>query len=75
MLIGAGSRRDQSDPPSPGVIHFDRGIPLAKAKADETLLAWEMNKEPLPLSHGAPLRAIIGGWYGMASVKWLTRSW
>jgi len=32
-----------------------------------------MNKHALPASHGAPVRAIIGGWYGMASVKWLTR--
>jgi DMSO/TMAO reductase YedYZ molybdopterin-dependent catalytic subunit len=73
VLIGADSGAITSDPPSPGAIHYDRGIPLAKAKADETLLAWDMNKEPLPLSHGAPLRAVIGGWYGMASVKWLTR--
>ncbi|MCE9560550.1 MAG: sulfite oxidase [Planctomycetes bacterium] len=73
VLIGADKGAITSDPPSPGAINFDRGIPLAKAKADETLLAWEMNKEPLPLSHGAPLRAVIGGWYGMASVKWLTK--
>ena len=32
-----------------------------------------MSDEPLPASHGAPLRAVVGGWYGMASVKWLTR--
>jgi DMSO/TMAO reductase YedYZ molybdopterin-dependent catalytic subunit len=62
-----------ADPATPGTIHFDRGIPLAKAKADETLIVWEMNKEPLPKSHGGPLRALVGGWYGMASVKWLTR--
>jgi DMSO/TMAO reductase YedYZ molybdopterin-dependent catalytic subunit len=73
VLIGADSGAVTSDPPSPGPINFDRGIPLAKAKADECLLAWEMNKEPLPASHGAPLRAVIGGWYGMASVKWVTR--
>jgi DMSO/TMAO reductase YedYZ molybdopterin-dependent catalytic subunit len=73
VMAGADSGAITSDPPSPGVIHFDRGIPLAKAKKDETLLAWEMNGEPLAASHGAPLRAIVGGWYGMASVKWLTR--
>jgi DMSO/TMAO reductase YedYZ molybdopterin-dependent catalytic subunit len=56
-----------------GAINFDRGIPLAKARADETLLAWEMNGEPLTAAHGAPLRAVVGGWYGMAAVKWLTR--
>jgi DMSO/TMAO reductase YedYZ molybdopterin-dependent catalytic subunit len=73
VLVGADTGAITSDPPSPGVINFDRGIPLAKAKADESLLAWEMNKEPLPTSHGGPLRAVIGGWYGMAAVKWLTR--
>lgn len=72
VLVGADSGVI-ADPATPGVIHFDRGIPLSKANADETLLAWEMNKEPLTPSHGAPLRAVVGGWYGMASVKWLTR--
>lgn len=73
VLVGADSGAITSDPPSPGVIHFDRGIPLSKAMRDETILAWEMNGQPLPASHGAPLRAIVGGWYGMACVKWLTR--
>lgn len=58
---------------SPGAIHFDRGIPLAKAKKDETMLVWEMGGESLSASHGGPLRALVGGWYGMASVKWLSR--
>ena len=73
VLIGADIGAIAVDPQTPGPIHFDRGIPLAKAKTDETLLAWDMNKEPLTASHGAPLRAVVGGWYGMASVKWLTR--
>lgn len=72
VLIGADSGTI-ADPATPGAIPFDRGIPLAKAKADETLLVWEMNGEPLTPAHGAPLRAVVGGWYGMASVKWLTR--
>lgn len=72
VLVGADSGVI-ADPATPGAINFDRGIPLAKATADETLLVWEMNKEPLTAAHGAPLRAVVGGWYGMASVKWLTR--
>ena len=72
VLIGADTGAI-ADPPTPGTIHFDRGIPLAKAKKDETLIVWNMNDAPLPASHGGPLRAIVGGWYGMASVKWLTR--
>jgi DMSO/TMAO reductase YedYZ molybdopterin-dependent catalytic subunit len=73
VLIGADKGAINTDPASPGAINFDRGFPLAKARKDETLLAWAMNDEPLPVSHGAPIRAIVGGWYGMASVKWLTR--
>jgi DMSO/TMAO reductase YedYZ molybdopterin-dependent catalytic subunit len=51
---------------------FLRSIPIEKAMAD-TLLAHRMNGEPLPSLHGAPLRAIVPGWYGMASTKWVTR--
>lgn len=73
VLIGADRGAITSDPPSPGAIHFDRGIPLAKAKKDEALVVWNMNEAALPAAHGGPLRAIVGGWYGMASVKWLSR--
>lgn len=72
VLVGADSGT-VADPPTPGAIPFDRGIPLAKATSPECLLAWEMNGEPLTPAHGAPLRAVVGGWYGMASIKWLTR--
>jgi DMSO/TMAO reductase YedYZ molybdopterin-dependent catalytic subunit len=61
-----------ADPATPGAIHFDRSVPLAKARRDECILAVWMNGEPLTAAHGAPVRAVIGGWYGMASVKWLT---
>ncbi len=72
VLVGA-DKGVIADPATPGAIHFDRGIPLAKAKKDETLLVWNMNDEALTPAHGAPLRALVGGWYGMASVKWLNR--
>jgi DMSO/TMAO reductase YedYZ molybdopterin-dependent catalytic subunit len=72
VLVGA-DKGAIADPATPGPIPFDRGIPLAKAKRDETLLVWNMNDEALTAAHGAPLRALVGGWYGMASVKWLTR--
>jgi sulfite oxidase len=49
-----------------------RSMPIGKAMAD-TLLAWSMNGRPLGRLHGAPLRAIVPGWYGMASTKWLAR--
>ncbi|SHH01996.1 sulfite oxidase [Marivita hallyeonensis] len=38
----------------------------------EVMLVWGMNGQPLLPQHGAPLRIIVPGWYGMASVKWLT---
>jgi DMSO/TMAO reductase YedYZ molybdopterin-dependent catalytic subunit len=51
-------------------IKFVRSIPIAKAMAS-TLLAYEMNGEPLPLKHGYPLRALALGWTGANCVKWL----
>ncbi len=54
-------------------IRYARSLPLAKALQRRVLLAYAMNGEPLPTEHGAPLRAIVPGWYAMASVKWLTR--
>lgn len=50
---------------------FARSVPLAKALDANTLLAYKMNGEPLPSVHGGPLRAIVPGWYGMDSVKWI----
>jgi DMSO/TMAO reductase YedYZ molybdopterin-dependent catalytic subunit len=51
-------------------IKFIRSIPLEKA-ISSTLLAYEMNGEPLPLKHGYPLRALALGWTGANCVKWL----
>lgn len=51
---------------------FVRSVPVDKAMHPETLLAYAMNGEPLPVSHGFPLRAIVPGWEGAYSVKWLT---
>ena len=61
------------NPPSAGEIPFARSLPIAKATDPHTLLAWQMNGEPLTPAHGFPARAIIPGWYGMASIKWLKR--
>lgn len=52
---------------------YNRSIPIEKALAPETLLAFAMNGKPLDVAHGFPLRAIIPGWYGMTNVKWLRR--
>jgi DMSO/TMAO reductase YedYZ molybdopterin-dependent catalytic subunit len=53
-------------------ISFVRSIPIEKALSS-TLLAYEMNGEPLPLKHGYPLRALALGWTGANCVKWLNR--
>lgn len=56
-------------------IAFVRSLPLSHASdpASDILIAYEMNSEPLTTEHGAPFRLIVPGWYGMASVKWLSR--
>jgi DMSO/TMAO reductase YedYZ molybdopterin-dependent catalytic subunit len=60
-------------PKTPGAIPYARSLPLEKARRPEILLAYQMNGEDLPPRHGHPARAIVPGWYGMASVKWLKR--
>jgi DMSO/TMAO reductase YedYZ molybdopterin-dependent catalytic subunit len=54
------------------VAHYERSLPWTMATSPGPLLALRMNGEPLPRSHGAPVRLLVPGWYGMASVKWLT---
>ena len=51
---------------------FGGSIPIEKAMNAQTLLAYEMNGQPLPRLHGFPLRAIVPGYIGARSVKWLT---
>jgi len=53
--------------------NFARSLGMADALRDDILLAYEMNGEPLTIEHGAPLRLIVPGWFGIAWVKWLTR--
>jgi DMSO/TMAO reductase YedYZ molybdopterin-dependent catalytic subunit len=48
-------------------------IPIEKAFADTTLLAYQMNGEPLPRIHGFPLRMITPGLYGEKNPKWITK--
>jgi len=56
----------------PQTPRFLRSIPLEVAN-ERVLLALSMNGAPLPARHGAPLRAVVPGWYGMSSAKWVTR--
>nr|WP_298924326.1 sulfite oxidase [uncultured Allomuricauda sp.] len=52
---------------------ISRGVPIAKAQQDETLLAFKMNGEDIPLAHGYPLRLVSGGWPASTSGKWVNR--
>ena len=70
LCVGA----DTGTPADAGTrIAYERSLPVADALGDHVLLAYAMNGEPLPAQHGAPLRLVVAGWYGMASVKWLAR--
>lgn len=51
--------------------HFGRSLIPDDAMRPEVLVVWEMNGAPLPPNHGAPVRLIVPGWYGVANVKWL----
>ncbi len=63
-----GMEKEYSEP-----TPFGRSLPLEKALRPDTLLATRMNGEWLEPSHGYPLRLLVPGWYGVASVKWLDR--
>jgi DMSO/TMAO reductase YedYZ molybdopterin-dependent catalytic subunit len=73
-VVLEGSDHGMPDDPKspPGGITFSRSVPLEKARRD-VLLAYRMNGKDLPPEHGFPVRAIVPGWYAMASIKWLQR--
>ncbi|MBX3414891.1 MAG: sulfite oxidase [Pirellulales bacterium] len=70
-VVGTGADRgSEADHPAP--MNFARGLPLRKALDPDTLVVTRMNGELLEPNHGAPARLLVPGWYGVASVKWLT---
>jgi len=64
---------DQHLSRDPGKEPISRGVPMSKALQDETLLAFKMNGEDIPLVHGYPLRLVCGGWPASTSGKWVNR--
>lgn len=65
---------DGLDTPAGKVPDFQRSIPMEKALHPDTLLATGMNGAPLTMEHGFPVRALVPGWLGAASVKWLVEA-
>lgn len=57
----------------PTKVPISRGVPVAKALEDETLIAWSMNGEDIPPMNGYPLRLVCAGWPGSVSGKWLKK--
>jgi DMSO/TMAO reductase YedYZ molybdopterin-dependent catalytic subunit len=72
VLEGADRGIPKEEPKPPGQISYARSIPKARAMERDVLIAYQMNGRDLTPDHGYPLRAIVPGHYGMASVKWLT---
>jgi DMSO/TMAO reductase YedYZ molybdopterin-dependent catalytic subunit len=82
VLSEAGVRPDSLELVFTGADHglqgdveqdYQRSLSVEDSMRPEVLLAYEMNGRPLEPQHGAPLRLLVPGWYGMTSVKWLTR--
>ncbi|MGZ0148084.1 sulfite oxidase [Kribbella sp. WER1] len=80
LLRAAGLREGAVDVVFTGADHgvergveqdYQRSLTVAEALDSGAIVAWEMNGTPLPPQHGYPLRLVVPGWYGMASVKWL----
>jgi len=74
--VSSGAAFLETDGADTGVAKtpdFIRSLPLKKALHPATLLALNMNGQPLPTLHGFPARLIVPGWDGTSSVKWVIR--
>ncbi len=71
LLAEAGPRTGAVDVVVRGVDGYTDTFPFAKAMEPTTLVAYEMNGEPLPRRHGFPARILVPGLYGEKNVKWV----
>lgn len=58
---------------NPDKVVISRGVPVAKALEEESLIAWAMNGQDIPMLNGYPLRLVFGGYPASCSGKWLSR--
>ncbi len=58
---------------NPDKVVISRGVPMSKAMEAESMIAWALNDEDLPVMNGYPLRMVMGGWPASVSGKWLRR--
>jgi sulfane dehydrogenase subunit SoxC len=72
-LAGMGPRACSVTAEGLDRVRVRRPLPVRKALEEDTLLVWAMNGEALTPDHGAPLRLLVSGWAGAASIKWLGR--
>ena len=72
VLEGADRGVPKEEPKPAGSISYARSIPKTRAIQPDVLIAYQMNGQDLTSDHGFPVRAVVPGHYGMASVKWLT---
>ncbi len=73
LLEAAGAKSEGKKVLLHGVDNYTDSFPIEKAMNPNTLIAYEMNGEPLPERHGAPARMVVPGYFGEKNVKWVTR--
>lgn len=73
LIAAAGARPGVVEVVLHGVDNYTDTFAIAKALEPTTLVAYEMNGQPLPPRHGFPARVIVPGLFGEKNVKWVTR--
>lgn len=75
LLERAGIKNTAVDvmPTGADATRVERPMPVAKAMEEDTILAYLMNGDLLPVDHGFPARAIVAGWVGINSIKWVDK--